>query len=744
MRIVSLHISNFGKLNNFNLTFENGLNSLVKENGFGKTTLAVFIKCMFYGIKGGNKSNLSDENERIKYYTWETNKLIGGTLDFELDGETYHIERYFGSKPSEDTFKITNLKTNKPANFSENLGEEIFGIDVNGFERTTYIPQKIVDFKKDTNTLSTKLVNLTYSTDSVESVDEVIDKLEIESKKYFKLSGKSGLIAEAKNNISNLEIKIHECATFEESAKLVQEDIEKVESEIEEINLKLNNLQPQIEKAVASNAVLDEYNKILRNIEITNNRIIELKHFFNDNIINPENLNSLIDLAQELNKIENQIEVLSANVAESQIKEYSNRFKNETPDLEQIDNYIKLCDNILNNQNTNVVDNKNSDDTKILLKDPSVWFYSLLVTGLLLIGLSITCFFINTTLGLVFLAFALILTGGSFVLKAKTKNINKETLSNVETEEIKQIEEYLTYYGYNTSNIKQSLMDLRSDVLIYLNLLNAENNIYEKINTLELRGKEITNECTSFLNLFYDKINATPFELLVDVKNNYIELEGLTIKLIELEKDLKSISKKVDTSLNLEELKSNQEKLLTRLKLYQNEKQKLLNSKNNFLERSNLKQDFIQQLAFEKENFNKYFNKYNTITSTINYLKQAKDSVCSKYLKPLTDNFVKHLNNVSNNLVSNISIDAEFNINIIDNTLSRNIEYYSKGYKDLLNICLRFALVDTLFEKTKPFVILDDPFINLDDNKFKDMVNIIEKLSQNYQIIYLTCSSSRG
>ncbi len=744
MRIVSLHISTFGKLNNFNLNFENGLNSLVKENGFGKTTLAVFIKCMFYGIKGSNKANLNDENERIKYYTWEINKLIGGTLDFELKGTTYRIERYFGSKPSEDTFKITNLSTNKPASFTENLGEEIFGVDVNGFERTTYIPQKIVDFKKDTDTLSTKLVNLTYTTENVDSVEDVINTLESESKKYYKLSGKAGLIAETKNNISNLEIKINECATFEESANLVQQDIVKMENEIEEINLKLNTLQSSIEKAVASNALLSEYNKVLKNIELTNSRLSELKNFFNDTPINVEHLNSLIDLAQELNKIENQIEILSTNTEQSQIKEYSEKFKNETPDLEQIDKYIELCDNILSNQNINSTDNQNSEDTKILLKDPSIWFYSLLVTGGLLLALAITCFFINTTLGLVFLAFAVILTSGSLVLKAKTKKIDKSTLSEVESQEIKQVEEYLLDLGYDTSNIKQSLMDLRSDVLIYLNLLNAQNNVYETINTLELRAKEINDECVMFLKTYYQSINTKPLELLIDVKNNYLEFEGLNIKLIELEKDLKLISKKVDTSLNLSNLKQTQENLLSGLKLYQNEKQKLLNTKNTFLDRSNLKQDYIQQLALEKEKFKTYFDKYNTIISTITYLKQAKESVCSKYLKPLTENFEKHLNSVSNNLVNKIRLDAEFNINVLDNTLSRNIEYFSKGYKDLLNLCLRFALIDTLFEKTKPFIILDDPFINLDDNKFKDMVKVIEMLSKDYQIIYLTCHTSRS
>ena len=49
MKLVSLHIDNFGKFNNFDLDFNDGLNQFVKDNGWGKSTLTAFIKVMFYG-----------------------------------------------------------------------------------------------------------------------------------------------------------------------------------------------------------------------------------------------------------------------------------------------------------------------------------------------------------------------------------------------------------------------------------------------------------------------------------------------------------------------------------------------------------------------------------------------------------------------------------------------------------------------------------------------------------------------
>ena len=34
-----------------------------------------------------------------------------------------------------------------------------------------------------------------------------------------------------------------------------------------------------------------------------------------------------------------------------------------------------------------------------------------------------------------------------------------------------------------------------------------------------------------------------------------------------------------------------------------------------------------------------------------------------------------------------------------------------------MGFCLRLALVDVMYREEKPFLVLDDPFVNLDDEK---------------------------
>ena len=58
-------------------------------------------------------------------------------------------------------------------------------------------------------------------------------------------------------------------------------------------------------------------------------------------------------------------------------------------------------------------------------------------------------------------------------------------------------------------------------------------------------------------------------------------------------------------------------------------------------------------------------------------------------------------------------------------------------------MCMRFALVDAMYPTEKPFLILDDPFVNLDDEKLSHGKQLLIALEKEYQAIYFTCHESR-
>ena len=109
---------------------------------------------------------------------------------------------------------------------------------------------------------------------------------------------------------------------------------------------------------------------------------------------------------------------------------------------------------------------------------------------------------------------------------------------------------------------------------------------------------------------------------------------------------------------------------------------------------------------------------------------------------PLQNSLIKYFNYIDGGN-KNVNIDIDLNVTIEEYGEQKVKDYYSKGYQNLIDICKRFALVDVLFTGEKPFIILDDPFYNLDESKISLALDLIEKLSKDYQILYLVCHQSR-
>ena len=55
-----------------------------------------------------------------------------------------------------------------------------------------------------------------------------------------------------------------------------------------------------------------------------------------------------------------------------------------------------------------------------------------------------------------------------------------------------------------------------------------------------------------------------------------------------------------------------------------------------------------------------------------------------------------------------------------------------------------FEYILSLYEKEKPFIILDDPFTAFDDHKTSAALKTLKEFSKERQVIYFTCSKSRS
>ncbi|PYG89024.1 AAA domain-containing protein [Ruminiclostridium sufflavum DSM 19573] len=143
MKISRIYVRGFGKIEDFDMPFSDGLNVIYGPNESGKSTMMVFIKAMLYGVKGGRASKEGALNEAKRYKPW-SKADYGGYINFELDnGKSYRIDRDFDKGDFtlyDQSFNdITNIYAdNKSGN---GAAEKLIGLNEGLFERTVYVRQ---------------------------------------------------------------------------------------------------------------------------------------------------------------------------------------------------------------------------------------------------------------------------------------------------------------------------------------------------------------------------------------------------------------------------------------------------------------------------------------------------------------------------------------------------------------------------------------------------------------------------
>lgn len=131
------------------------------------------------------------------------------------------------------------------------------------------------------------------------------------------------------------------------------------------------------------------------------------------------------------------------------------------------------------------------------------------------------------------------------------------------------------------------------------------------------------------------------------------------------------------------------------------------------------------------------------LDDTVSFLQKAKDQLAGSYLGGIQTSFAGLMNRLMGENQQQILVTPELEVRLERQGEARELSYFSAGQTDMIMLCMRFALVDALFADVKPFVILDDPFVNLDDAGTEKALQLLRELSQDRQIIYMTCNSSR-
>lgn len=231
MRLLTCHIENFGKLSDFSYDFADGYNAFVLPNGAGKSTFAAFIRVMFYGFAGETKRT-ELEKERKRYQPWQGG-TYGGQLTFTADGKYYLLSRVFGKTAKGDSFRLQDANTLLDStDFTEQIGQELFGINAESFMRTIYIGQAECAAFAATDSVSAKLGDQMEETEDMASYDVANKKL---ADAINQMSDKRST-----GKLAKLEREAHVLAQELRAKTVVQEALDTVSSQLTAVKVRWN------------------------------------------------------------------------------------------------------------------------------------------------------------------------------------------------------------------------------------------------------------------------------------------------------------------------------------------------------------------------------------------------------------------------------------------------------------------------------------------------------------------------
>lgn len=355
MRLISLYIKQFGCLANCKMTFDKNLTIKFADNGKGKSTLAAFIKAMFYGLENATKK---DKFVDRKHYAPLNGDSFGGSVTFEHKGQIYRIERFFDNKSSSKDITCLYDQNNHRMYLKEEYGDYFFGIDKESYERTAFIGSEDL-LTKSTLSINKKLNNLVSNVEDDYDFDAIVEKLDEGIKKYYYPQAKvnKGEYEKCQDKIDELKEKIAQLTAIEatmeqnyeklsdydksidklrsdillvQKADITKKDWEHYDAMIEEVNKSKSDLQKELDKYQSGLPTKEELKLLEDNLDIynaTSNRL-ESVSYNDEDKIRHEALKSKYQIIPSLEDI-NYLEKNRQKEQELKIKLDSLTFSNE-------------------------------------------------------------------------------------------------------------------------------------------------------------------------------------------------------------------------------------------------------------------------------------------------------------------------------------------------------------------------------------------------------------------------------
>lgn len=687
MRILRLHIENFGSLHEIDMEFTEGFNVICRENGWGKSTLAAFIRAMFYGLPYTTKKSLR-ENDRKHYFPWQGG-AFGGSLEFQTAEQVYRVERFFGAKDREDSFELYDLKTGLVSlEYTDRLGEELFGVDRAAYRRSSFLGQQ--DLVVDMNdSLGARLTHVEEDAGDMRNFERAVSSLE-DKMKYFQKTGGRGQIGKLEEERRIIRDGLSGCLQCED-------EIEECRSELASRKQLADEAKASIEKTVRAIQSVQEQ----KQAEAKRAQYDVLKH--------------------QAEERQRELQQTAAALAE---------YTDTPPEEEELDRCreriyqldgLRQREEGADRQLKDAVSRQGDvEDARGELSSPGI--YLAVLAGLLMVpggfclfrgmpvpgGVLLVCGVVLLVLGC--------LKDRSYRTKLKELEVRVQESGQQVREADRALREIQKKQDMLEKKIGAFLgIEKHTDVTEMEQLWKEKRKKSRMFRELQQRYEEQKKEVKRSRELWFcygESLSEREKEQMKQTQKSLSDAEALKKKL-EQEKE------------RLKRLEKEQEDIRYRLKGLQEKAEQIPKLK----EREARLSDQIAEAVRE----------HDLLGQTVQYLKMAREQFSAHYLKDMKERLDYYLEEMRSGQEDRISLDVRLQMKVQEAGAYRSMEFQSTGQQDLLYFAERLAVLDVLYKEEKPPLILDDPFTNLDTARQKRAAEILRKLCMKQQVICFTC-----
>lgn len=863
MKLLRLHVDHFGTLQNFDLSFDGGMNVLYQKNGWGKSTLAVFIKAMLYGLPATSKRSL-DENERKKYLPWQGG-TYGGSLELETAHGKFRIERTFGAKESGDTFSLFDLATNLPSTqYTSAIGEELFGIDVDGFERSTYLSQRALTGGKDNNSISAKLGNLLDDVGDIGNYDVAMEALD-RRRRYYVMTGNRGAIATLEQEILARNAEFEGCQRKEEAMRAQEETLERLDAQLLAVRRASEENRERLKRAGLAReraALLERKQQMTAELTEMKEKKAGLHAYFDGVPPTPDELDARKRLLEQLNGtraylnmipaepdeallrlrakfpsgVPNEEDLARAERDQSTLRELriryeslqdaradvglSGRFAQGVPSQKAIDRaFASLASAERMEREAEALSTREDGRRSALV--PLAALFLALGVALAVLGFlpMLSAMFLPLLVGgAVSMAVGVILVIASARARAKGTRARIEaekTMSRLKEQRalaMREVCELLAAYGMPTEAPARHLTELRMLAERYRENEQQIRGVTAQMQELNARREQVRDRLHAYLSRFLGgfaqkwdyaaelerlrrdrdallqaeaaeskrasnraeaerslqewKARLTPFlrkydptaqmgagECLEHVAEQATEYRRLSQEIGRKREALEAFVREkaldvpsdTDDALEVDRLNIEARELQERVAGLERSRATAKST----IERLRDDVDRIPEIEGEilqlKMRLSEAKANADTIKATAGFLEEAKNALSTRYLGDMQESFGKLLSELIGGEAPEAVMNASFEVALRpDGGQTRSMESFSRGWRDAVELCVRLSLTEALYKEGEvPFLLLDDPFVNLDDDRLTAARALLDRLAERYQILYLVCHRDR-